>query len=63
MPVILDNAKYWQLFENDKKIIKFLQMEEEYENMQIDEDNLHDKDEYSYTISVSYGCVNQIVGK
>jgi hypothetical protein len=63
MPSILDNAKYWQLFENDKKIIKFLQMEEEYENIQIDEDNLYDKDEYSYTVSVSYGCVNQIVGK
>jgi hypothetical protein len=29
-PTILNNVKYWKVFENDKQIIRFLQMEEEH---------------------------------
>jgi hypothetical protein len=42
-PTIPNNVKYWQLFEDDKQIIKFLQMKEEYENVQIDEEIFYNK--------------------
>jgi ribonuclease HI len=42
-PTIPDNVKYWQVFEDDKQIIRFLQMKEEYENVQIDEEFFYDK--------------------
>jgi hypothetical protein len=37
-PVVPDNIKYWQVFEDDKQIEIFLKMENEFENLNIDEE-------------------------
>ena len=35
-PSIPDNIKYWQVFEDDKEIQKFLESVEDFSNIQID---------------------------
>jgi hypothetical protein len=40
-----------------------MQMEEEYANVYIDEDNFYDQDEDASFVSLPYGYVNEIVGK
>jgi hypothetical protein len=39
-PSVLDNIKYWQVFEDDKKIIRFLQNSNEFASTHIDAKNL-----------------------
>ena len=38
MPSVLDNVKYWQVFEDDSHINKFLTLSYEFENLTIDGD-------------------------
>jgi len=38
-PSIPDNVKHWQVFENDQKIRKFLEMVEEFSATKIEDDN------------------------
>jgi hypothetical protein len=37
-PTILDNIKYWKLFEDDKQVERFLQMSDEFSNVNIDDE-------------------------
>lgn len=37
-PTILDNVKYWQVFEDDDHIESFITLSNDYENMEIDEE-------------------------
>ena len=37
-PTIPNNVKYWQVFENDDHIESFLTLSDDYENMEIDEE-------------------------
>ena len=37
-PTIPDNVGYWQVFDDDKQINRFMQMSDEFENIQIDEE-------------------------
>jgi hypothetical protein len=57
---IPDNVKYWQVFEDDKQIIIFLQMKEEYENAQVNEEIFYNKNENADIVSILDGYVNQI---
>jgi hypothetical protein len=41
IPIVPDNIKYWQVFEDEKHVEIFLQMRDEFTNMNID-------DEYCY---------------
>ena len=45
MPTILDNVGYWQVFDDDKQINRFMQMSDEFENVQIDEENMLEESE------------------
>jgi ribonuclease HI len=42
-PAIPDNVKYWQVFEDNQQIKRFLESDEEFVNTQIDEENMLDK--------------------
>ena len=42
-PAIPDNIKYWQVFENDDHIEKFLTLSDDYKNMAIDEEREEDQ--------------------
>ena len=42
-PSILDNSKYWEVFEDDMQIKIFLEMSEEFVNTQIDTENQNTK--------------------
>ena len=41
-PTIPENVQYWQVFQNEEKINNFLQIEEEFINSQIDDQEIHD---------------------
>jgi hypothetical protein len=38
MPIVRDNIKYWQVFEDDKQVESFLKMDGEFANLNIDEE-------------------------
>ena len=40
-PSLLDNVKFWRVFENDGELSKFLQLVDEFSNIHIDQENLH----------------------
>jgi hypothetical protein len=44
MPIVLDNIKYYQVFENDKQVERFLQMSDEFANTNIDDECSCDED-------------------
>jgi len=59
-PSVPDNIKNWQVFEDDKQIENFLQLEGDFQNMVIDEDNQSkEKDEF---VKKTEGFVNSIAG-
>jgi ribonuclease HI len=37
-PTVPDNIKYWQVFEDDKQVERFLQMSDEFDNINIDDE-------------------------
>ena len=39
-PSLLDNFKFWKVFENDEDLSKFLQVVDEFSGMHIDQENL-----------------------
>jgi hypothetical protein len=43
--VVPNNIKYWQVFEDDKQVELFLQMSDEFANMNIDDECCYDEDE------------------
>ena len=40
-PSLLDNVKFWKVFENDDELSKFLQLVDEFSDMHIDQENLN----------------------
>ena len=61
-PVVPDNIKYWQVFEDDKQIESFLKMENEFENLNIDEE--YCDEEVDATVFTKNGYFdNHIVGR
>ena len=44
-PSIPDNSKYWQVFEDDMQIKRFLELSGEFVNTHIDGENLQDAEE------------------
>jgi hypothetical protein len=36
-PTVPDNIKYWKVFEDDKQVERFLQMSDEFANINIDD--------------------------
>ena len=40
-PSLLDNVKFWRVFENDDEVGKFLQLVDEFSDMHIDQENLN----------------------
>ena len=40
-PSLLDNVKFWKVFENDDEISKLLQLVDEFSNIHIDQENLN----------------------
>jgi hypothetical protein len=44
-PTVPDNIKYWQVFEDDKQVERFLQMSDEFANINIDDECCCDEDE------------------
>ena len=44
-PSITNNSKYWQVFEDDMQIRRFLELSGEFVNTQIDGENLQDAKE------------------
>jgi hypothetical protein len=41
-----DNIKYWQVFEDDKQVERFLQMSDKFANVNIDDECCCEEDEY-----------------
>jgi ribonuclease HI len=62
-PVIPDNIKYWQVFEDDKQVEIFLQMGDEFANMNIDDDCCCDEDESTTVHGKNDPFQNQIAGR
>jgi hypothetical protein len=59
---VLDNIKYWQVFEDDKQIEIFLKLENGFENLNIDEEYCDEKvDEVAFTKDGYFD--NQIAGR
>ena len=56
MPAVPDNLKYWQVFEDDQQINRFLTTSCEFENCFINEENMNEKD-------AGDAILNQIVDK
>jgi ribonuclease HI len=44
-PTVPDNIKHWQVFEDDKQVERFLQMSDEFTNINIDDECCCDEDE------------------
>ena len=40
-PSLLDNVKFWKVFENDDELSKFLQLVDEFSHIHIDQENLN----------------------
>ena len=40
-PPLPDNVKFWKVYENDDELSKFLQLVDEFSDMQIDQENLN----------------------
>ena len=40
-PSLLDNVKFWKVFENDEELSKFLQLVDEFSDMHINQENLN----------------------
>jgi hypothetical protein len=41
-PSLLDNVKFWKVFEDDAELTRFLAMIDEFVDLQIDQENAHD---------------------
>jgi hypothetical protein len=61
-PAVPDNIKYWQLFEDDKQVERFLQMSDEFPNVNIDDECCCEEDEDIASCSNDDSFQNQIVG-
>jgi ribonuclease HI len=62
-PTVPDNIKYWNIFEDDKQVVRFLQMTDEFSNTNIDEENCFDQEEDADMFSNEDCFLNQIVGR
>jgi hypothetical protein len=62
-PAVPDNIKYWQIFEDDKQVVRFLQMTDEFSNTNIDEENFFDQEEDADMSPNVDSFLNQIVGR
>ena len=54
-PTIPDNIKYWKVFDDDKQINRFMEMFEEFDNLNPDPRNIFGKDDNADSILDSYG--------
>jgi hypothetical protein len=50
-PIVPDNIKYLHIFEDDKHVVRFLQMNDEYFNSNIDDENYCNREEYATMFS------------
>jgi hypothetical protein len=62
-PSVPDNIKYWQVFEDDKQVIRFLQNSDEFSSTHIDEENLFVEEEDADLTPSSKDYQNVIDGK
>jgi hypothetical protein len=62
-PTVPDNIKYWQVFEDDKQVERFLQMSDEFANINIDDECCCDKDGSADARSDDDPFQNQIAGR
>ena len=67
-PAILDNVKYWQVFEDNQQIKRFLENDEEFINTQIDDENQFGKnnhmvDEVLFSAAEKDDYLNVLGGK
>jgi hypothetical protein len=62
-PTVPDNIKHWQVFEDDKQVERFLQMSDEFANINIDDECCCDKDESADAHSNDDPFQNQIAGR
>jgi ribonuclease HI len=62
-PAVPDNIKYWQVFEDDKQVERFLQMSDEFANINIDDECCCNEDESEDARSNDDPFQNQIVGR
>jgi len=57
MPIVPNNVKDWQVFENDSQINNFLTLEHEFSTINIDmdamDDSLHQTDENQHAITAA----------
>jgi hypothetical protein len=58
-----DNIKYWQVFEDENQVESFLQMSDEFANMNIDDECCCDEDESAYERSDEDPFQNLIAGR
>jgi hypothetical protein len=62
-PSVPINIKYWKVFEDDRKVIRFLQNSDEFSNTQINEENLFVEEENASLTPNSQDYHNVIDGK
>jgi hypothetical protein len=62
-PAMPNNIKYWQVFEDDKQVERFLQMSDEFANMNIDDEYCCEDDENAVERSDNDPFQNQIAGR
>ena len=48
---VVDNLKYWQVFEDDKQVERFLTTSGEFENCFIDDENLDMEDTINHSLN------------
>jgi hypothetical protein len=62
-PGVPDNIKYWQVFEDDKRVERFLQMSDKFANVNIDDECCCEEDENAVARSDDEPFQNQIDGR
>ena len=61
-PAISDNVDHWKVFDDDKQISIFMEVSEEFENLNIDQVNMFEKESVE-PIPKSPKYLTQLVGK
>jgi hypothetical protein len=63
VPTMPNNIKYWQVFEDDKQVERFIQMSDEFVNVNIDDECCCNEDERTIARSNKDPFQNQIAGR
>jgi hypothetical protein len=62
-PLVPDNITYWKIFENDKQVERFLQMSDEFSNLNIDDECSYQENEDANVFNNDELFQNHIVGR